>query len=516
MSQRQVILVADLGYGDAGKGSIVDFLTRQWSARTIIRYNGGAQAAHNVIDPNGAHHTFAQFGSGTLVPGVRTHLSRFMLVDPLSLLREERHLQTLGITDALDRLTIDREALLTTPYHQALNRLREIARDCDRHGSCGLGVGETMADALALGERAPRIGNLLDPIGLKQKLQTLREWKLPQLQALRADLPDTEEVRRERAVIEDAHFLDFLVEAYRRLAQQITIVEPSYLSKVLAAGTVIFEGAQGVLLDEWYGFHPYTTWSTTTFHNADALLQEQPYDGQIARLGVLRAYATRHGPGPFVTEDTALTAVLPEAHNVPNAWQLAMRVGHFDAVATRYALAVIGHVDLLAVTHVDRLRALQEWKIATHYTYHGKSTDLSRSNLGPKVDENPPLSPLDFHTALQPRSGCKCPAGAKLDLPDLADFFVMQGEALTDIRMSERPDLEYQEQLTARLQQCHPRYEVQRAGEAAAAVSSFLSQIEREVSVPIGLISAGPTARDKQFTSCWERYAKQHCTPQIV
>src|SRR5512147_2617059 len=100
MIQRQVILVADLGYGDAGKGSIVDYLTRQRPAHTVIRYNGGAQAAHNVIDPGGAHHTFAQFGSGTLVPGVRTYLSRFMLVDPLNLMHEERHLQTLGITDA--------------------------------------------------------------------------------------------------------------------------------------------------------------------------------------------------------------------------------------------------------------------------------------------------------------------------------------------------------------------------------------------------------------------------------
>ncbi len=472
MSQRQAILVTDLGYGDAGKGSIVDFLTRQLSARTVIRYNGGAQAAHNVVDPNGAHHTFAQFGSGTLAPGVRTHLSRFMLVDPLSLLREEHHLQTLGVTGALDRLTIDREAWLTTPYHQALNRLREMARGRDRHGSCGLGIGETMADALVLGERAPRVSDLLDPIGLKQKLHTLREWKLAQGQAICGDLPDTESVRREQTVIEDAHFLDFLVDAYHHLAQQFTIVEPSYLNEVLAEGTVIFEGAQGVLLDEWYGFHPYTTWSTTTFHNADTLLQEQHYEGQVVRLGVLRAYATRHGPGPFVTEDTALTAILPEAHNVPNAWQLAMRVGHFDAVATRYALAATGQVDLLAITHVDRLPDFNEWKIATRYEYHGKSADLM-------------------------------------------DFFVMQGEALTDIRLSERPDLVYQEQLTSRLQQCRPHYRVQRAGDAAAA-TSLLSQIEREVGVPIGLISAGPTAREKHFTSCWEQFTKQHSTPQVV
>src|SRR5512147_120540 len=128
-----------------------------------------------------------------------------MLVDALKLRSEEQHLRALGITDAIERLTVDREALVTTPYHQALNRLREIARDRDRHGSCGLGIGETMADALALGARAPRMGDLRDPVCLKQKLHTLRGCKLSQLQTIQPDLPDTDLVRHERAVIEDVH-----------------------------------------------------------------------------------------------------------------------------------------------------------------------------------------------------------------------------------------------------------------------------------------------------------------------
>lgn len=458
MSQRPVILVADLGYGDAGKGSIVDCLTRQVSARTVVRYNGGAQAAHNVIDPRGRHHTFAQFGSGTLVAGVRTHLSRFMLVDPLNLLREEQHLRALGVTDAVKRLTIDRAALVTTPYHQALNRLREIARNRERHGSCGLGIGETMADALALGERALHVGDLLEPIGLKQKLATLRDWKITQLPGLRADLPDTEQVRRELAVIEDAHFLDFLAETYRRLARPLTLVDSSYLAKVLADGPVIFEGAQGVLLDEWYGFHPYTTWSTTTFQNAETLLREQGYAEQVLRLGLLRAYATRHGRGPFVTEDAALAAVLPEAHNVPNAWQLAMRVGHFDAVAARYALSLTGPIDLLAVSHLDRVRDWPQWKIATHYQYRGEPDRLS-------------------------------------------DYFTMRAGELRDIRRSPQPDLDYQAQLTRLLEQCVPQY--QTLSTRTNTIEDYLAHIARAVGVPIGLVSAGPTALDKHFTAAW-------------
>ena len=124
-------IVADLGYGDAGKGTVVDWLCSHGGAEpvhTVVRFNGGAQAAHNVVAPDGRHHTFAQFGSGTFTPGVRTHLSRFMLVDPAALAAEAAHLGSLGIRDALDRLTVDRDALLTTPYHRAANQARERAR----------------------------------------------------------------------------------------------------------------------------------------------------------------------------------------------------------------------------------------------------------------------------------------------------------------------------------------------------------------------------------------------------
>ncbi|MGH3242709.1 MAG: adenylosuccinate synthetase, partial [Spirillospora sp.] len=99
------VIVVDLGYGDAGKGTVVDHLCSANPVAAVVRFNGGAQAAHNVVLDNGRHHTFAQFGSGTFTPGVRTHLSRFMLVDPLALAAEADHLRALGVTDALDRFT---------------------------------------------------------------------------------------------------------------------------------------------------------------------------------------------------------------------------------------------------------------------------------------------------------------------------------------------------------------------------------------------------------------------------
>src|SRR5215213_2367436 len=110
---QQALLTVDLGFGDAGKGSIVDFLTRAHNAHTVVRYNGGAQAAHRVVTPgpNPREHVFAQFGSGTLA-GAATHLSRFMLLDPLAMIAEAQHLQSLNVTDAFEHTTIDERALV--------------------------------------------------------------------------------------------------------------------------------------------------------------------------------------------------------------------------------------------------------------------------------------------------------------------------------------------------------------------------------------------------------------------
>ncbi len=321
-------IVVDLGFGDSGKGTVVDRLCAQGSARAVVRFNGGAQAAHNVVTVDGRHHTFAQFGSGTFTPGVRTHLSRFMLVDPLALAAEAGHLRSLGVTDALDRLTVDASALLTTPYHRAVNRARELARGGERHGSCGMGIGETASYALEHPE-APRAGDCRSPVRLRRLLRQVHDWALGEFPS--ADVPP----------------VDDCVEAFLAFGATVRIVGDTFLPGLLRSVPTVFEGAQGVLLDEWHGFHPYTTWSTTTFANALELL-----DGvEALRLGVVRKYMTRHGPGPFVTEDTALD--LPERHNGHGVWQGSFRVGHFDAVALRYALDVTGGVDGLAVTHLD-------------------------------------------------------------------------------------------------------------------------------------------------------------------
>ncbi|MFG1924578.1 adenylosuccinate synthetase [Cryptosporangium sp. NPDC048952] len=332
-------IVVDLGYGDAGKGRVVDLLCEESDVEAVVRFNGGAQAAHNVVLPDGRHHTFAQFGAGTF-RGVPTHLSRFVVVDPLALAAEAAHLVTVGVPDPFALLTIDEDALLATPWHRAANRVRERRRGADRHGSCGLGVGETAAYALAHPD-APRVGDVRDPGRLRQRLVAVRDRLSEELGAL--PVPDVDAVLTVITAFRDA----------------VRIVDRGYLPDVLRRGRCVFEGAQGVLLDEWYGWHPHTTWSTTTFANAEALLAEVgglaeaegSSAGAVERLGVVRTYTTRHGAGPLVTEDPSLR--LPEPHNGAGEWQGAFRLGHFDAPAHRYAVEVCGGVDALAVTHLD-------------------------------------------------------------------------------------------------------------------------------------------------------------------
>jgi adenylosuccinate synthase len=393
------VIVADLGYGDSGKGTVVDWLcsARGSAAReeapvhAVVRFNGGAQAAHNVLTTDGRHHTFAQFGSCSFTPGVRTHLSRFMLVDPLALAAEAAHLASAGVGDALDRLTVDRDALLTTPYHQAANRARELARGHERHGSCGMGIGETARYALENPDDAPRAADCTAPRRLARSLRRLRNRLADELGF--GEGPD----------------LAGLCDAYRAFAARVALVDGGYLGGLLRAGPVVFEGAQGVLLDEWRGFHPYTTWSTTTFANAETLLAEA---GQTAvRLGVVRCYMTRHGPGPFVTEDPTLE--IPEPHNQNGAWQGAFRTGHFDAVALRYAVEVSGGVDAVALTHLD-VAARHPLRVCRSYQVGGQRQ--TRIIPGPERD----LTWQERLTAmlLRARPVYECPGP---DWPDLVE-----------------------------------------------------------------------------------------------
>jgi adenylosuccinate synthase len=456
---RQAHLVVDLSNGDAGKGTIVDALVRKHHAHTVFRFNGGAQAAHRVVTDDGRSHVFQQFGAGTFVPGVRTILSEFMLVQPWILSVEEKQLQCVGVTDAFDRLFIHERAPIITPFHRAANQMRERSRGDSRHGSCGIGVGETAKDITECGEDLIlRMGDICDRELFTAKMHRIRKYKYDQMRLLIAAQRRDPDAEANILALEDLSEVDYWTDKFFASIDQFHIIDDTFVESILHdEGDVVFEGAQGVLIDEWRGFHPYTTWSTCTFQNALALLAK--YDGEIHRVGVVRAYATRHGPGPFVTEDKFLAEHLPDVCNKMDPWQQGFRVGFFDCVATRYAIAACGGIDSLAITCLDRLRDEHVWKICTHY-------ELAKEDQGSLLFE---------------------------------EESTMLGLA-SDICLGPHQDLAYQERLTQALLRTKPVLRITATpGSFETSVEHHIHRITRELDVPVSILSFGPTVNDKKF-----------------
>jgi adenylosuccinate synthase len=346
---KRAIITVGLGFGDEGKGATVDFLTREYEADLVVRYCGGSQAGHNVQLPDGRRHTFSQFGAGTLVTQPcrpRTYLGPAVIIDPPALLREAAHLAELGVSDPSAFLTIHPRCLVTTVWHRSLNRLRELARGADRHGSCGQGIGEARQYWLRYGSDAIVAADLDSPDVLRGKLELLRQRALLEMQEL---LP-----RIEAEGLQDLDLWDLSAEA---VAQDLS---EGIRSGVVISTTVpdfrtaIFEGAQGILLDEYRGFHPHTTWSTVTAHHASDLVHAMGVDA-VAVLGITRAYTTRHGDGPLPTFSPDLTRQLEDPGNPWNAWQGGPRSGWLDLPLLRYAAAVAGPLDGIVVNHLDQM-----------------------------------------------------------------------------------------------------------------------------------------------------------------
>lgn len=374
---KEAFLVVGLAFGDEGKGSIVDYLVREHKADLVCRYNGGSQAAHSVVTSDGHHHTFSQFGAGTFVPGVRTHLSRFTILNPMSMVVEEEHLRELGINDAWKRTTIDEKALIITPYQQGLNKLMEWSRGESRHGTCGQGIGQTRSDHLEYGDEVLFAGDLSDGGRLRKKLSFIRERckeKLDKLDlsnvVMTADVKNQLVMFSEEALI----WLGSFVELYMCCSLPVVGAFRNYNAEV-----VVFEGAQGVQLDEKYGTAPHNTWTNCTYENALTLLKEQGFTGRPERVGVVRSYLTRHGQGPFPTEDKDLK--YPEPHNIDSGWQGTFRFGALDWTLLRSSITILGAVDWIAMNHLD-----QHWQSPVEVEKE-LNTEVSLMGVGPTAKD---------------------------------------------------------------------------------------------------------------------------------
>jgi len=362
-------IVVDLGFGDSGKGKVVDYLTRRLKAKLVVRFNGGAQAAHNVVTPEGLHHTFSQWGSGTLVaPDVLTLLGPDVAIHPTAMQAEAEILQDIGQREPLPRLMVDRRCLVTTPFHQALNRMRELRRAEERHGSCGVGFGETVRMDREEGLRVRVLDVVGDRVALVAKLREIRQSALKEALGW-PELPTLARhrfARRWYSLLFDRGSVDLAADLFRRVFSMVRVAETEEVLRK-HEGHVIFEGAQGVLLDEVFGFAPHNTWSTTTGGNA---ARYRHLFERVSIVGVTRAYPTRHGAGPFPTEDAQLSQVLADPRNQANPWQGAIRTGWFDPELLRYALlaceATQAPIERLAVTHLDAIPRAGIWKSGLH------------------------------------------------------------------------------------------------------------------------------------------------------
>ncbi|MDE1970253.1 MAG: adenylosuccinate synthetase [Patescibacteria group bacterium] len=465
---KQACIVTGLGYGDEGKGTSTHWLADHMKAHTVIRI-GGPQALHRVVTAKGENHVFSQFGSGTFT-GAATHLSRDMVIDPYALLREGDYLKyAKGISFIFDILTVHEDALVITPFHAITGRLRELLRGKNRYGSVGIGVGETVCDAENYPDDAVRAKDCAHPF-LREKLKRIRARKLMEFEEVRdraAVIPQEveQDVRRELRELEDPDTIEWALEHFTEFTRRIKIVSTGYVRRTIMKkeGTLIIESSQGVLLDRWYGFHPYTTKVPLLPDVAYQLLEGYDYAGTIRSIGVLRAYATRHGAGPFVTESPLLTAQLPDETNTTHAWQGTFRVGAFDAVLARYALAVVKRNPFggLLLTCVDRVSQGGLWDVCHSY---------------------------------------QCSALSSCD----TSLFHCDLNNLTDIAVGERVDstlfLKRQERIGVLLGHCKPRntsYEI--PSEKRGATRLCVSTLEEILNVPVVACSFGPTEQDKRL-----------------
>lgn len=277
--------VIGANYGDEGKGLITDYLCRRENADLVVRFNGGAQAGHTVVTPEGLRHVFGHFGSGTLA-GVPTFLSRFFVCNPALFVSELDRLMALPGFIATPKVHVDSDCLVTTPWDMMINQAVEKARGFDRHGSCGVGFGETIERSMWFDPI--KAGELGDKLLRKRVNRILNEWlplRAAELRLGPLDITDAEAIT-DRFLQDCNTFFNHCVFCVNE--------EPLRSSK-----RIIYEGAQGLLLDMNAPSFPHVTRSKTGIINAAALHKERT---KLIPVYVTRTYLTRHGAGPLEHE----------------------------------------------------------------------------------------------------------------------------------------------------------------------------------------------------------------------
>jgi len=343
------IVVVGAQWGDEGKGKIVDLIAP--CVDVVARYQGGPNAGHTVVV--GEHRFVLQtLPSGVLRPGKRCVIGSGVVVDPAALLAEMDGLRAAGIE--LDQLYLSHAAHVITPYHRALDQ----ATDQTRIGTTGKGVGPAYTDKAA--RLGVRVGDLLDTAVLREKLAASLPVKNHLLRGLYGH-PGFE--------VEDlVRLLGGYAERLRPHVADTALLLHQWLRD---GATVLFEGAQGTLLDVDHGTYPYVTASSATAGGA-AIGTGVPPTRIHGILGVTKAYATRVGEGPFPTEVTGDLGELIRARGKEygSVTGRPRRCGWFDAPLLRHAVRVNG-LDTVAMTKLDVLDPCHRVRVGVGYRYRG-------------------------------------------------------------------------------------------------------------------------------------------------
>ena len=341
-------------WGDEGKGKIIDFLTDE--ADIVVRSQGGNNAGHTIVHGK-KKFVLHLIPSGILRRGKTCVIGNGVVVDPLALVTEISGLRKQGIPVGRNLLLSD-SAHLVMPWHRALDEARELRKGKNKIGTTKRGIGPAYGDKAS--RTGLRVGDLLDPKTFAEKFKLRLRENNAVLRSLGAKpIPLQPSLR---------HYLAAAKTLRPFIANTVV-----WLHDAMARGRrILFEGAQGTYLDLDHGTYPFVTSSNTTAGGACTGSGVPPHRMDTV-IGVMKAYTTRVGEGPFPTENENISDLL---HGMGREYGAttgrARRCGWFDAVATRYA-GMINGIDELAVTNLDGLDAVPSIKVCTAYKLDGKT-----------------------------------------------------------------------------------------------------------------------------------------------
>ena len=359
------VVVIGTQWGDEGKGKIVDWLTDH--SQGVVRFQGGHNAGHTLVI-NGKKTVLHLVPSGVLRDGVTCYIGNGVVLSPEALIKELDELKEAGI-DAESRLKISEACPLILPYHQAIDVARELAKGANKIGTTGRGIGPCYEDKVA--RRALRLQDLTRPKRFAEKLAELLDYHNFMLQHYYRSTP-----------VDFQQILDAALSMAPRLEKMIADVPRALYDAHNAGANLLFEGAQGALLDIDHGTYPFVTSSNCVAGAASAGAGVGPNMLHYV-LGITKAYTTRVGSGPFPTElydavdklDPVGKHLATKGHEFGATTGRARRCGWFDAAALKRSIQING-VSGLCVTKLDVLDGIEEMKICTGYRIDGRLSDI--------------------------------------------------------------------------------------------------------------------------------------------